>query len=102
MARSTSAAFDTGRVQTIMEMVTCTEHVHPNSIVDPHARETTRDAYAEIAGRYDRFHGRFDQHDPAEVRFFSELFERNDVHWVLDCACGTGRHLHLVHTLGLE
>lgn len=60
------------------------------------------DAYAGIADLYDRFHGRFGEHDPAEIEFYSGLFSRNETASVLDCACGTGRHLHLYHTLGLE
>jgi SAM-dependent methyltransferase len=34
--------------------------------------------------------------------FFQKLFSRHKVHSVLDCACGTGRHLPLFHSLGCE
>jgi glycine/sarcosine N-methyltransferase len=62
----------------------------------------TRDPYAGFAERYDRFHGEFGQHNPAEVGFFAELLARHQVQTVLDCACGTGRHLHLFHSLGCQ
>jgi ubiquinone/menaquinone biosynthesis C-methylase UbiE len=60
------------------------------------------DLYAGIAERYDRFHGPFGEHDPAEVSFFRTLIQENRVERVLDCACGTGRHLHLLHALECE
>jgi SAM-dependent methyltransferase len=58
--------------------------------------------YDGIAERYDLFHGEFGQHDPEELAFFRELCARYEVQTVLDCACGTGRHLHLFHSLGCE
>lgn len=61
-----------------------------------------RDPYEAFAERYDLFHGEFDQHTSEEVAFFQTLFTRHLVHTVLDCACGTGRHLHLFHSLGQE
>lgn len=60
------------------------------------------DLYAGFAERYDLFHGEFGQHDPEQVRFFQQLFARHQVRSVLDCACGTGQHLHMFHTLGCE
>jgi glycine/sarcosine N-methyltransferase len=60
----------------------------------------TQDPYAGFAERYDLFHGGFGQHNPEEASFFAELFARHQVQTVLDCACGTGRHLHLFHSLG--
>jgi ubiquinone/menaquinone biosynthesis C-methylase UbiE len=62
----------------------------------------TWDPYAGFAERYDLFHGEFGQHNPAEAGFFAELFTRHQVRAVLDCACGTGRHLHLFHSLGYQ
>jgi len=62
----------------------------------------TEDLYAGFAGRYDRFHGEFGQHDAAVVAFFRRLFEENRVHRLLDCACGTGQHLPLFHDLGCD
>jgi SAM-dependent methyltransferase len=62
----------------------------------------TEDPYAGFAERYDRFHGEFGQHDEAVVGFFRQLFRENEVHSVLDCACGTGQHLPLFHTLGCD
>jgi len=61
-----------------------------------------RDRYEHFAERYDLFFGSFDDHDPVIVEFFRALFERHNVHSVLDCACGTGRELHLFHSLGFE
>ncbi len=58
------------------------------------------DTYSGIAERYDRFYGEFGEHDPAVAEFFSALFTEHCVSSVLDCACGTGRHLHLFHVLG--
>lgn len=60
------------------------------------------DAYAGFAERYDRFHEQIDAYDPAEVSFFQQLFAQQGVRSVLDCACGTGRHLPLFHSLGCE
>jgi glycine/sarcosine N-methyltransferase len=60
------------------------------------------DAYAGLAARYDRFHGPFGQHNSEEAAFFRRLFGENRVQRVLDCACGTGRHLHLASSLGCE
>ena len=62
----------------------------------------TDDLYAEFADRYDLFHGEFGQHDPEQVSFFQQLFGRYEVRTILDCACGTGQHLHLFHTLGCQ
>lgn len=62
----------------------------------------THDLYEDFAGRYDLTFGPVDQHDPAVVRFFQRVFADHEVRSVLDCACGTGRHLLLFHSLGLE
>jgi ubiquinone/menaquinone biosynthesis C-methylase UbiE len=62
----------------------------------------TRDLYEGFAGRYDLAFSPIDQQDAAWVRFFRQLFAQNGVQSVLDCACGTGRHLLLFHSLGLE
>lgn len=62
----------------------------------------TQDMYADIAARYDRFHGEFGQHDPAVAGFFRQIFAAHQVESVLDCACGTGHHLPLFHSLGCE
>ncbi len=57
-----------------------------------------RDAYADIADRYDRF----ERADDAMAPFFRRLFDAHRVRRVLDCACGTGRDLVLFHALGRE
>jgi ubiquinone/menaquinone biosynthesis C-methylase UbiE len=62
----------------------------------------THDLYEDLAGRYDLTFGPVDQNDPAVVRFFQQVFAEHEVQSVLDCACGTGRHLLLFHSLGLE
>lgn len=62
----------------------------------------TWDPYAGFAERYDLFHGEFGQHNSEETGFFAELFARHQVQTVLDCACGTGQHLHLFHSLGYQ
>jgi glycine/sarcosine N-methyltransferase len=60
------------------------------------------DLYRDFAERYDRFHGPLGEHDHTVVDFFRQLFSRHDVRRVLDCACGTGRDLHLFHSLGCD
>jgi len=62
----------------------------------------TFDPYERFAERYDLFYGSFDEHEPKKVEFFRELFTHHGVHSVLDCACGTGRDLHLFNLLGSE
>ena len=62
----------------------------------------TEDIYAGFAGRYDRFGGDFGQHDPEQASFFRQLFAHHGTRTILDCACGTGQHLHLFHTLGFQ
>ncbi|MGD9146875.1 MAG: methyltransferase domain-containing protein [Anaerolineae bacterium] len=62
----------------------------------------THDRYEDMAGRYDLTFGSVDQHDPTMARFFQRVFAEHEVQSVLDCACGTGRHLLLFHSLGLE
>jgi glycine/sarcosine N-methyltransferase len=60
------------------------------------------DAYAGFADRYDLFFGHFEAHTPQLSTFYKKVFEDNKVKRVLDCACGTGRHLYLFHKLGFE
>ena len=60
------------------------------------------DAYAGFADRYDLFHGEFGRHDPEQVSFFQALFAVHEVEAILDCACGTGKHLHMFHSLGFQ
>jgi len=62
----------------------------------------TQDAYEGFAERYDLFFDQFDQFDEDTERFFRKLFQDHQVRSVLDCACGTGRHLSLFHSLGCE
>jgi glycine/sarcosine N-methyltransferase len=60
------------------------------------------DLYAGFAQRYDLFFGEFGEHNPTVVEFFRQLFAQNQVHNVLDCACGTGHDLALFRSLGCE
>jgi len=60
------------------------------------------DSYKDFTGRYDLPFGPFDEHEPQVVEFFCQLFAETDIHSVLDCACGTGRHLDLFYSLGCE
>lgn len=61
-----------------------------------------RDPYERFADRYDLFFGSFVEHEPKKADFFRELFKHHNVSSVLDCACGTGRDLHLLNSLGYE
>lgn len=60
------------------------------------------DLYEGFAERYDLAVSRWDEFDPAVAGFFRRLFCENGVRTVLDCACGTGRHLLLFHSLGCQ
>jgi glycine/sarcosine N-methyltransferase len=62
----------------------------------------TRDAYRDIADRYDLFFEEFGRHGAAEVRFYQRLFTENRVRSVLDCACGTGHDLVMFADMGLD
>ena len=62
----------------------------------------TDDLYAGFAERYDLFFGHFGEHDATQVEFYRRLLAENRVQRVLDCACGTGQDLHLLHSLGRE
>ncbi|OGG46491.1 MAG: hypothetical protein A3F84_21430 [Candidatus Handelsmanbacteria bacterium RIFCSPLOWO2_12_FULL_64_10] len=61
-----------------------------------------QDPYSEFALRYDLFSDPFGQANPTEASFLGRLFDQKGVRRVLDCACGTGQHLHLMHELGRE
>ncbi len=57
-----------------------------------------RDVYAGCVDRYERYY----KEDPQIVAFFRRLVEDHSVQKVLDCACGTGRELLLLRSLGCE
>ena len=63
---------------------------------------SSHDPYESFAERYDFFDGEFGTYAPVLVGFYRELFARHEVRRVLDCACGTGKHLPLFHSLGCE
>jgi glycine/sarcosine N-methyltransferase len=60
------------------------------------------DLYEGFAELYNLGFGSLDENDPIMVEFFREVFSRNRVQTVLDCACGTGWHLLLLNKLGFE
>jgi glycine/sarcosine N-methyltransferase len=60
------------------------------------------DAYVDFADRYDLPYGSAAQPDWDMVEFFRTVFAQNGVKRVLDCACGTGRHLQMLRDLGCE
>lgn len=60
------------------------------------------DLYEGFAERYDLGSGGLDENDPIMVEFFHKVFSENRVQTVLDCACGTGRHLLLFKKLGFR
>jgi glycine/sarcosine N-methyltransferase len=60
------------------------------------------DLYRGIAERYDQFQDKFGTYDPVIAEFFRQLFAEHQVRSVLDCACGTGQHLPLFHSLDCE
>lgn len=60
------------------------------------------DLYAGFAERYDLAYDSFEHGNPQMAEFFLRLFAENRVRRVLDCACGTGRHLVLLRDLGID
>ncbi len=60
------------------------------------------DRYADFAERYDLAVAHWDEFEPEVTGFFRRLFGENEIRTVLDCACGTGRHLLLFHSLGCK
>ena len=59
-----------------------------------------KDVYENFASDYDEF-GLF-KWSANEKQFFDSLFKENNVHTVLDCACGTGQHLLMFSEMGLD
>jgi ubiquinone/menaquinone biosynthesis C-methylase UbiE len=60
-----------------------------------------KDLYEKFAYDYDEF-GAIEENLGSEKGFFAALFKKHNVKSVLDCACGTGKHLFMFHQLGLE
>ena len=58
----------------------------------------TKDPFEEFAEHYDRMV----HEEPDRLEFFRALFHEHGVRSVLDCACGTGNDLIMVHNLGLQ
>ena len=61
-----------------------------------------RDQYRGFARRYDLSFDRIDDFDPAIAGFFQRLLAQQSARRILDCACGTGRHLLLLCSLGYK
>ena len=59
-----------------------------------------KDEYLKLAYDYDEF-GKIEDYLGEEQSFFKKIFTENHVTEVLDCACGTGQHLLMLHDLGL-
>jgi glycine/sarcosine N-methyltransferase len=57
-----------------------------------------KDVYQDFAKRYDWMK----TEDPVRKEFFRNLFAKNNVSRVLDCACGTGHDLIIFHFFGCE
>ncbi len=60
------------------------------------------DPYKGFAERYDITPDDLTGNNPLMVDFFRQIFSENNAQSVLDCACGTGRHLILFHSLGCK
>lgn len=58
-----------------------------------------KDIYEKFAFDYDEF-GNLEDYLGSEKAFFKQVFNENHVQSVLDCACGTGRHLYMLSELG--
>ena len=58
-----------------------------------------KDLYEKFAYDYDEF-GKIEEDLGDEKVFLKILFDRYHVKTVLDCACGTGKHLYLLSELG--
>lgn len=60
-----------------------------------------KDLYEKFAHDYDEF-GAIEEYLGDEKAFFQNLFDKNGVKTVLDCACGTGQHLYMLSEMGLD
>jgi ubiquinone/menaquinone biosynthesis C-methylase UbiE len=60
-----------------------------------------KDLYEKFAYDYDEF-GAISDYLGDEKAFFDNLFKRNNINTVLDCACGTGQHLYMFSEMGLN
>ena len=61
-------------------------------------REVMVDTYEGFAERYDWMK----QENPVRQEFFRQVFARHNVVMVLDCACGTGQDLIMLHSMGFQ
>ncbi len=60
-----------------------------------------KDIYSDFAKDYDQF-GSISDIDQKEQAFINKVFQKYGVKQVLDCACGTGKHLYIVHKMGFD
>lgn len=58
----------------------------------------SQDTYEGFAERYDWMA----KEDPVRRQFFQQLFGKHGVRKVLDCACGTGRDLIMLNSIGCD
>lgn len=65
-------------------------------------RAQVPDPYEGFAERYDLFFGEFGEHDPVQAEFFRALLAEPGARRILDCACGTGSDLDLLHGMGRD
>ena len=59
------------------------------------------DLYEKFAYDYDEF-GAIEEYFGDEKTFFKTLFDEYGVKTVLDCACGTGRHIYMLSEMGFD
>ena len=55
------------------------------------------DPYEYFAAVYDRFHDDFGELGSSTEAFFERLLDKHNAKKILDCACGIGQHLALLH-----
>lgn len=60
------------------------------------------DLYDGFAERYDLIPDSLGNYSPVMEEFFRRVFAEHNVRSILDCACGTGRHLMLFYDLGYQ
>jgi SAM-dependent methyltransferase len=60
-----------------------------------------KDEYAEWAQSYDKFGSITDIYENEKI-FLKRIFDKYKIKSALDCACGTGPHLHLLSKLGIK
>lgn len=57
--------------------------------------------YEGLTEKYDAL-SRWEERLDTEVSFFKRLFKEHNVETILDCACGTGRHVIALYKAGFN